>query len=151
LRKLCGIVLFAFFAFHLAMAQDAMKVEPSHYKLAFDNEKVQVVYIHYGPHEKSKLHSHAQGVVVNITKAHLLFTSEDGKTQEVYSKPGEARWFPPLRHTVQNLGNTPYDGVFIGVKGGASATGTALPQLDPQTAGILAAFAVRADSNQQPR
>lgn len=150
--KLLWTWLFASLAFSLAIAQDATKVEPNHYKLAFDNDKVQVIYIHYGPHEKSKMHSHPQGVVVNITEAHLLFTDQDGKIQEVYSKPGEARWFPPFRHTVQNLGETAYSGVYIGVKGGAAAPNASqqAPHLDKQTAKILAAFLPDAASAQAP-
>src|ERR1700685_633378 len=128
-------------ALSLALAQDATKVEPRHYKLAFENDKVQVVYIHYGPHEKSKEHSHPQGVVVNVTEAHLLFTDPDGKTQEVYAKPGEARWFPPFRHTVENLGETAYSGVYIGVKGGPSASRwprQQVPQPEEEAAGQIA-------------
>ena len=39
----------------LAAAQDPTKVEPKHYKLQFENERVQVVSVHYGPHEKSEI------------------------------------------------------------------------------------------------
>lgn len=149
MHRLFWAPVFALLAFNLALAQDATKVEPKHYKLAFENDKVQVVYIQYGPHEKSKMHSHPQGVVVNITAAHLLFTGDDGKLQEVYSKPGEARWFPPFRHTVENLGDTTYSGVYIAVKGGLSAgrwPRQESPHLDPQTAKILAAYLIDAVS-----
>jgi quercetin dioxygenase-like cupin family protein len=98
------------------LAQDPTKVEPRHYKLDFENDKVQVVTVHYGPHEKSALHDHPGGVVVSLTEAHLRFTDENGKVREVYSKPGEARWYPPLKHRVENLGDTAYEGVYIAVK-----------------------------------
>jgi hypothetical protein len=98
----------------LVLGQDPMKVEPTHYKLDFENAHVQVVHANYGPHEKSKLHSHPAGVIVNISDAHLRFTDENGKVQEVYSKPGEARWFPPFQHRVENLSDRAYDG-FISV------------------------------------
>jgi beta-alanine degradation protein BauB len=96
--------------------QDPLKVEPSHYKLAFENEFVQVVNVHYGPHEKSSLHSHMGGVVVVLTAGHLRFTDENGKTQEVFAKPGDPRWFPPFKHKVENLGDTAYNAVYIGIK-----------------------------------
>src|SRR5438132_9801951 len=38
-----------------AWSQDPTKVEPKHYKLDFENDRVQVVSVHYGPHEKSVL------------------------------------------------------------------------------------------------
>lgn len=99
-----------------ASAQDPTKVEPKHYKLGFENEHVQVVYVHYGPHEKSGLHDHPGGVVVYVTEGHLKFTDQNGKTTEVFAKPGEARWFPPFKHRVENLGDKPFDAVYVGVK-----------------------------------
>jgi beta-alanine degradation protein BauB len=108
--------LVVFFFCAAASAQDPLKVEPTHYKLAFENEYVQVVNVHYGPHEKSGLHSHMGGVVVVLTSGHLRFTDENGKTQEVYAKPGDPRWFPPFKHRVENLGDTPYNAVYIGIK-----------------------------------
>ena len=114
-RLLCpGIVLGL--AVSSALAQDPTKVEPKHYKLDFENEHVQVVSIHYGPHEKSQMHDHPGGVVVVITGGHLRFTDQNGKVQEVYAKAGEARWFPPFKHKVENLGNTSYDAVYVAVK-----------------------------------
>ena len=98
-------------------AQDPTKVEPKHYRLNFENDRVQVVSVHYGPHEKSVLHDHPGGVVVSLTGAHLRFTDENGKAREVFSKPGEARWYPPFKHRVENLGDTSYEAVYIGVKG----------------------------------
>src|ERR1700678_4678620 len=97
-------------------AQDPLKVEPTHYKLAFENEYVQVVNVHYGPHEKSALHSHPGGVVVVLTAGHLRFTDENGKIKEVFAKPGESRWYPAFKHKVENLGDTAYNAVYIGLK-----------------------------------
>jgi hypothetical protein len=73
-----------------AWGQDPTKVEPKHYKLDFENDKVQVVSVHYGPHEKSQMHEHPGGVVVVVTGGHLKFTDENGKVTEVYAKAGEA-------------------------------------------------------------
>jgi quercetin dioxygenase-like cupin family protein len=106
----------------LTWAQDPTKVEPRHYKLDFENDKVQVVSVHYGPHEKSAMHEHPGGVVVILTAAHLRFTDESGKTREVFSKPGEARWYPAFHHRVENLGDTAYDAVYVGIKGMSSAS-----------------------------
>ena len=114
-RPFCIALLFSFFC-AFALAQEPTKVEPTHYKLAFENEYVQVVNVHYGPHEKSSLHAHPGGVVVVLTGGHLKFTDENGKTHEVSAKPGEARWFPPFKHKVENLGGTAYNAVYIGIK-----------------------------------
>ena len=110
------VVALVLYALEVAVAQDPTKIEPSHYKLAFETESVQVVNVHYGPHEKSSMHDHPGGVVVVISGGHLKFTDQHGNVQEVFAKAGESRWFPPFKHKVENLGDTPYDAVYIGVK-----------------------------------
>jgi quercetin dioxygenase-like cupin family protein len=103
------------------LAQDPIKVEPSHYRMAFENEHVVVTSVHYGPHEKSGLHEHPGGVVVSLTKAHLRFMDQNGHSQDVWAEPGEARWFPPVKHRVENLGDTPYNAVYIAIRKNAVA------------------------------
>jgi quercetin dioxygenase-like cupin family protein len=126
----------------LALAQDPTKVEPTHYSLAFENEYVQVVNVHYGPHEKSGLHAHIGGVVVVLTAGHLRFTDENGKTKEVFAKPGEARWYPPFKHKVENLGDTTYNAVYIGIKSKHLANEASLKtgssEMDEQTKKLVA-------------
>ncbi len=114
--KLIGAGFVLCLASTATLAQDPTVVEPTHYKLAFENDKVQVVDIHYGPHEKSKMHDHPGGVVVYISEGHLKFTDQDGNVKEVYAKPGDARFFPPFKHKVENLDDKPFDAVYIGLK-----------------------------------
>jgi quercetin dioxygenase-like cupin family protein len=132
-------------AVSFAVAQDPTKVEPKHYKLQFENERVQVVSVHYGPHEKSEMHDHPGGVSVSVTGGHLRFTDQNGKVTEVYAKAGEARWFPPFKHKVENIGDEPYNGVYIGIKGKLVAAGAAPAQESPmsaeQVAKVLAEYA----------
>ena len=126
-----------------AWAQDPTKVEPKHYKLDFENDRVQVVSVHYGPREKSVLHDHPGGVVVSLTDAHLRFTDENGRVREVYSKAGESRWYAPFKHRVENLGDTTYDAVYIGVKGKLAASAGAdgsVVATDAETQKILADY-----------
>lgn len=127
-----------------AQAQDPTKVEPTHYKLDFENERVQVVSVLYGPHEKSGLHDHPGGVVVSLTEAHLRFTDENGKVREVFSKPGEVRWYPAFKHKVENLGDTTYRAVYIGVKGklatASSRSTDPTTAMDEETKQIVAAY-----------
>jgi len=115
-RLFCAAVV-ACLAVNSATAQDPTKVEPKHYKLHFENDRVQVVDVHYGPHERSEMHEHPGGVSVSVTGGHLRFTDQNGKVTEVYAKAGEARWFPPHKHRVENLGDEAYNGVYIGIKG----------------------------------
>ena len=127
----------------LAVGQDPTKVEPKHYKLDFENEQVRVVSVTYGPHEKSALHDHPGGVSVSITEAHLRFTDENGKTREVFSKAGEARWYPPFKHRVENLGDTTYHGVYIELKRlntGSNGSAERTVAADEETKKIIAQY-----------
>ena len=126
-----------------AWGQDPTKSEPKHYKLAFENDRVQVVSVHYGPHEKSGLHDHPGGVVVILTEAHLRFTDENGKTREVFARPGEARWYPPFKHRVENVGDTAYDAVYVGIKGklaAANAEGRPAAAVDAEMKKMVANY-----------
>ena len=141
--KLVWAAIIAGFAATAALAQDPTKVEPTHYHLDFENEHVQVVSVHYGPHEKSSLHEHPGGVVVNVTGGHLKFTDQHGKVQEVFAKAGEARWFPPFKHRVENVGDTPYNAVYIGMKSKGSLvnSGGMAKTDDRELARIVAQYA----------
>jgi quercetin dioxygenase-like cupin family protein len=121
-RAFLVLVLVPWLAISAGFAQDPTKVESTHYRLGFENERVQVVYIHYGPHEKSVMHDHPAGVVVNLTNGHLRFTDQKGSVQDIRALRGEARWFPSFKHKVENLSDTAYDGIYVGVKGSSSAS-----------------------------
>jgi quercetin dioxygenase-like cupin family protein len=141
--KLFGAGAFLCLATMLSQAQDPTKVEPRHYKLDFENDRVQVVSVHYGPHEKSALHDHPGGVVVSLTEAHLRFTDEAGKVREVFSKAGEARWYAPVKHRVENLGDTSYEGIYIGIKGKLAAANDSedpMVAMDDETRKMVAEY-----------
>jgi quercetin dioxygenase-like cupin family protein len=141
LPKQIWVVVVVCLALNSARAQDPLKVESKHYSIAFENESVQVVNVHYGPHEKSSLHDHPGGVVIILTGGHLRFTDQNGVVREVFAKPGESRWFPPLKHRVENLGDTTVNSVYIGIKTRASAANaspaTGQPPMDARTRKIL--------------
>jgi len=120
MAKLIGAIVAMLISLN-AVAQDPTIVEPKHYKLAFENDKVQVVDIHYGPHEKSKMHDHPGGVVVYITEAHLKMTDPNGTVKEVFAKPGDTRFFPAFKHTVENLDERSFDAVYVGLKAKAGS------------------------------
>jgi quercetin dioxygenase-like cupin family protein len=139
-RFFCAVAILCL-AINYAVAQDPTKVEPKHYRLQFENDRVQVVNVHYGPHEKSEMHDHPGGVVVVITGGHLRFTDQNGKVTEVFAKSGEARWFPPFKHKVENLGDEPYNAVYIGIKGRVTEVSENAEQGTPLTADDLVRIA----------
>ena len=138
-RIFCAVAMLCL-VLNLAAAQDPTKVESKHYKLHFENEQVVVIDIHYGPHEKSDLHDHPGGVVVNLTAGHLKFTDQNGKVTEVFAKAGESRWFPPVKHKVENLGDETYNAVYIALKNKTASVAGSRPSAE-QVAQALAEYA----------
>jgi quercetin dioxygenase-like cupin family protein len=99
------------------LAQDAVKVDPKHYKVELENDQVRVLRIHYGPHEKSAMHEHPGSVAVFLTDGQVKFTLPDGKTQEATEKAGSAQWTPGGKHLPENVGAKPFELILVELKG----------------------------------
>src|SRR2546430_17702984 len=92
-------------AARILRAQDAAKVYSKHYTVALENDQVRVLKVHYGPGEKSTMHSHPNPVAVFITDAKGRFTFPDGKTQDFDVKAGEAVADTAKVHLPENTGD----------------------------------------------
>ena len=105
-----------------AMAQDAVKVDPKHYKVEFENDQVRVVRITYGPHEKSVMHAHPANVAVFLTDGQARFTLPDGKTQDAPVKAGVVQWDGGGKHLPENVGDKAFELVLVELKGKPAST-----------------------------
>ena len=99
------------------MGIDVVEVDPEHYKVEFENDKVRALRISYGPNEKSVMHDHPDAIGVFLGDARAKFTFPDGTTEEINGKAGEAAWFPAVTHLPENLSDEPIDMVFFELKG----------------------------------
>src|SRR5437899_11355645 len=80
------------------LAQDPVKVDPKHYTLVSENDQVRILRIHYGPHEKSVMHSHPVTVAVFLSDYKGKFNYPDGKSEDFTTKSGEAMSGPAVTH-----------------------------------------------------
>jgi quercetin dioxygenase-like cupin family protein len=103
------------------MAQDAVKVDPKHYKVEFENAQVRVLRITYGPHEKSVMHAHPANVAIFLTDGQARFTLPDGKTQDAPVKAGATEWDGGGKHLPENIGDKPFELILVELKGKAAA------------------------------
>jgi quercetin dioxygenase-like cupin family protein len=120
-------IAFCFICLFLATvaAQELSSVDPSHAKVQFENDRVKVVRVQLGPHEKMALHEHGERVIVWLTDTELKVTDEHGKTQTQFSKAGSAAWgMPGKPHYAENLRNTPVELLEIDVKPATSPAST---------------------------
>ena len=98
-------------------AQDAVKVDPKHYTVLSENAEVRILKVHYGPHEKSVMHSHPAAVAVFLTDAKARFTYADGKMDDVVAKAGDAQYTPSTVHLPENTGDKGMDVIVVELKG----------------------------------
>src|ERR1700740_1889038 len=78
----------------MLVAEDAVKVDPKHYTVVSENDQVRILRVHYGPHEKSIMHSHPASVAVFLNDGKARFTDASGKTQDVTMKAGQVQGAP---------------------------------------------------------
>ena len=97
-------------------AQDAAKVDPKHYKVEFENDEVRVLRISYGPNEKSKMHSHPEGVVVFLTDGTLKMNLPEGESKKMDPNAGQVIWTKKSKHQPENMGDKPFEAIQIEMK-----------------------------------
>ncbi len=100
----------------ISMGNDPVEVDSKHYKVEFENEHVRVLRITYGPKEMSEMHAHPNGVGVFLTDGEARFHFEDGTSEDMSWKAGEAAWFPAASHNPENLGNGPIELIEVELK-----------------------------------
>jgi quercetin dioxygenase-like cupin family protein len=103
-----------------AHAQDAVQVDPKHYKVEFENEQVRVLRISYGPGEKSVMHQHPANIAVFLTDSRAKFTVPGGKSGEVAFKAGSTVWDSGGTHLPENISGRPFELILVELKGGTA-------------------------------
>ena len=120
-----GFIFFAsLFALGMpALAQDAVKVAPDHYKVLLENEHVRVIENTLAPGEKDAMHTHPAGWYYVTKPGTMKVVHADGKTETWEAKAGEAGWLKTEGpHTSENIGKTTMGFVLVEVKSAAKAT-----------------------------
>ena len=102
-------------------AQDAAKVDAKHYTVAFENDQARVLKVHYGPGEKSAMHSHPNSVVVFLTDAKGRFVFPDGKSEDFNAKAGDVMSNKATVHVPENTGDKAWDVVLVELKANPAA------------------------------
>ena len=123
-RFVFGSAMVCFGVMAVAFCQDAVKTDPKHYKVEVDNAQVRVLRVHYGPHEKSVMHSHPDSVAVFLTDGSVRMTDANGKTQDMPAKAGQTMYTPAQVHLPENTGDAPFELILVELKGLAGAPAT---------------------------
>ena len=113
-----------------AMAQDAVKVDPAHYKLVMENASVRVLRISYAPGAKSIMHQHPDSIVIPLSPSKVRFTLPDKTAQDSDLALESAMYTPAGTHLPTNVGAGPVDALLIEFKTPAAGK-AALPTSRP--------------------
>ena len=114
----------------VAFAQDAVKADPAHYKVMFENPSVRVLSINYAAGATSKVHQHPDALVFVMGDSKVRFATPDGKSQDVDMANESAMYTPAGTHTPSNIGKTPLSAILVEFKTPAPGTAT-LPASRP--------------------
>jgi quercetin dioxygenase-like cupin family protein len=101
------------------LAQDPVKVDPSHYKVLHDGPTARVLKIDYAPGEKSPMHTHPDAIVVPLTASKVVFGMPDGKSVNQELAAETANYMPGGNHSPHNTGSTRVDAILVEFKGAA--------------------------------
>ncbi len=100
----------------LCLAQDPIAVDPKIAKVEFENDRIRVLRVHYGPHQKLALHQHPAKIAVCLAKFHMRRTAADGTSAEATCDFGTVTWREPEKHAVENLDDTATETIEIELK-----------------------------------
>lgn len=97
-------------------AADPVEVDPKHYKVEFENDRVRVVRIRYGPGEKSVMHSHPESIAVFLTDAHAKFTYPDGRSEDINADAGTVQHMDAFTHLPESTTKARFEVIQVELK-----------------------------------
>jgi beta-alanine degradation protein BauB len=115
-RSVLWIALLVVFASGAMLAQDPLKVDPTHYKLVFENAGVRILKIDYAAGDKSRMHQHPDAIVIPLVASKVRFTTPDGKTEDVDLASESPMYTPAVTHSPANIGAERVDGLLVEFK-----------------------------------
>jgi quercetin dioxygenase-like cupin family protein len=95
---------------------DPAKLDPKHYKVEFESDRIRVLRVSYGAREKSVMHTHPEHLAFFLTEAHARYTFPDGRTEERWWKIGETKLLPAEEHLPENLSDKSIEFVLVELK-----------------------------------
>ncbi len=109
---------------------DPVAVDPDHYAVEFENDRVRVLRINYGPGEESVQHYHPDSVAVFMTDIDAEMVLPDGTIEPASAPAGTVVFNPANEHLPRNNSDAPFEVVEIELKPG-TAGGAAPGGPDP--------------------
>jgi len=107
-----------------ALAQDPVKVDPTHYKVLLDTPSGRVLKVDYAPGTKSTMHQHPDSIVIPLSASKVKFNLPDGKSEDVDLPSESAMYTPAGTHNPENIGKGRVEAVLVEFKAAKPGTAT---------------------------
>lgn len=95
------------------LALDAVRVEPTRFKVVFENDRVRVVRLRFGPRERGVMVSHPPRVLVTLTDVSVKLLFADGRSDERGAPAGVAAWLDGETLQTENARAEPLEVVLV--------------------------------------
>ncbi len=96
--------------------RDPVLVDPQHFRVNLQNERVRVVHLTMNAGEGTRMHETPDLLAVCIKECHVRLTRPDGKTQDLHMQAGDTRWVWEDTRSEKNLGKEPLEMLLIEIK-----------------------------------
>jgi hypothetical protein len=106
----------------ITMKLDAVRIDPARYQIDFENDRVRIVRLGFGPHEKGMMVEHPPRVLATLTDVAVKLLFPDGHTDERGAPRGVAAWLDGETLLTENANAQPLEVVLIEPK--ARGTGS---------------------------
>jgi hypothetical protein len=97
--------------------RDAVRVDPKHFRVDFQNEHVRVVRLTMKGSEGSPMHEEPDILAVCLTECNIRLTRPHGKTQDLHMQAGDTRWVWEDTRSERNLSTDSLEMLLIEMKG----------------------------------
>jgi len=81
---ICISFLAATFLSSTTMAEDGVAADPEHYTVEFENDKIRIIRIKYGPGEKSVMHTHGPNAAIYMVRAKSPLCIRMARTRQFF-------------------------------------------------------------------
>jgi hypothetical protein len=85
-------------------------------KIEFENDRVRVVRVKLGTHEKRPLRTRNDRVLIWLTDAHHTRTDPKGRKEEIRRWAGEVAWRTASQHEIENLAEKNAEMIIVELK-----------------------------------
>ncbi len=112
-------------------AQNPLHADAAHFKVEYEDARVRVLRFRLMPGETSPQHEHATRITVVVSGSRLRISDTEGASHEMTVYTGAAERQLATRHTVENVGDQPYEELTTEFKDAASQPPKLVVKVEP--------------------